>query len=194
MWSLVLTKGDHIGYLCSILKRNAPIYKTMNLSRYLTEDLVKLEMTTEAEPQPENGSVEKWRLRTKEAVLSELVELLDAGSRVGNRSKLLLDFVNREKKATTGIGLGVAIPHIRSMQAKEFMLAFARSREGYEFESLDGQPVHLFFVMAAPPYDDNMYLRAFKSLAEMLQHAEFREELMTVKSPGEVIRALRSRE
>lgn len=166
----------------------------MNLSRYLTEDLVKLEMTTEAEPQPENGSVEKWRLRTKEAVLSELVELLDAGSRVGNRSKLLLDFVNREKKATTGIGLGVAIPHIRSMQAKEFMLAFARSREGYEFESLDGRPVHLFFVMAAPPYDDNMYLRAFKSLAEMLQHAEFREELMTVKSPGEVIRALRSRE
>ncbi len=166
----------------------------MNLSRYLTEDLVKLEMTTEVEPQPENGSVEKWRLRTKEAVLSELVELLDAGSRVGNRSKLLLDFVNREKKATTGIGLGVAIPHIRSMQAKEFMLAFARSREGYEFESLDGRPVHLFFVMAAPPYDDNMYLRAFKSLAEMLQHVEFREELMTVKSPGEVIRALRSRE
>lgn len=166
----------------------------MNLSRYLTEDLVKLEMTTEVEPQPENGSVEKWRLRTKEAILSELVDLLDAGSRVGNRSKLLLDFVNREKKATTGIGLGVAIPHIRSMQAKEFMLAFARSHAGYEFESLDGQPVHLFFVMAAPPYDDNMYLRAFKSLAEMLQHEEFRRELMTVNSPGEVIRALRSRE
>ena len=90
----------------------------MKLSRYLTEDLVKLEMTTEVEPQPENGSVEKWRLRTKEAILSELVDLLDAGSRVGNRSKLLLDFVNREKKATTGIGLGVGIPHIRSMQAK----------------------------------------------------------------------------
>lgn len=171
-----------------------PIVMRMNLSRYLTEDLVKLEMTTEAEPKPENGSVEKWQLRTKEAVLSELVALLDAGSRVGNRSKLLLDFVNREKKATTGIGLGVAIPHIRSMQAKEFMLAFARSREGYEFESLDGQPVHLFFVMAAPPYDDNMYLRAFKSLAELLQQDEFREELLTVTSPGEVIRALRSRE
>ena len=74
------------------------------------------------------------------------------------------------------------------------MLAFARSDVGYEFESLDCQPVHLFFVMAAPPYDDNMYLRAFKSLAEMLQHEAFRHELMTVSSPGEVIRALRSRE
>lgn len=166
----------------------------MNLSRYLTESLVKLEMTTEVEPRPENGSAGKWQLRVKEAVLTELVELLDFGSRVGNRNKLLIDFVNREKKATTGIGLGVAIPHIRSMQAKEFMLAFARSKEGYEFESLDGQPVHLFFVMAAPPYDDNMYLRAFKSLAELLQHDSFREELMSVKSPGEVIRALRSME
>ena len=166
----------------------------MNLSRYLTEDLVKLEMTTEVDERPENGSADKWRLRVKEAVLTELVDLLDAGSRVGNRSKLLLDFVNREKKATTGIGFGVAIPHIRSMQAKEFMLAFARSHQGYEFDALDGQPTHLFFVMASPPYDDNMYLRAFKSLAEMLQRESFREELMMITSPGEVIRALRSME
>ena len=166
----------------------------MNLSRYLTEDLVKLEMTTAVDERPENGSADKWKLRVKEAVLDELVALLDSGSRVGNRSKLLLDFVNREKKATTGIGYGVAIPHIRSMQAKEFMLAFARSEQGYEFDSLDGQPAHIFFVMAAPPYDDNMYLRAFKSLATMLQHESFREELMTIKSPGEVIRALRAME
>lgn len=173
----------------------APILKGyMNLSRYMTEATVKLEMTTEVEPRPENGSVEKWRLRVKEAVLEELVEMLDAGTRVGNRSKLLIDFVNREKKATTGIGMGVAIPHIRSMQAKEFMLGFARSSQGYEFEALDGQPVHMFFIMAAPPYDDSLYLKAFKSLAEMLQYESFREELMSVQSPGEVIRALRAME
>ncbi len=166
----------------------------MNLSRYLTEDLVKLEMTTELEPIPENGSVEKWRLRSKELILSELVDLLDHGARIGNRTKLLLDFVNREKKATTGIGHGVAIPHIRSLQAKEFMLAFARSSHGYDFDSLDHEPTYLFFVMASPPYDDNMYLRAFKALAEMLQYESFREELKTIKSPGEVIRALKSME
>lgn len=160
----------------------------------MTETAVKLEMTTEVEVQPENGSVDKWRLRVKEAVLEELVELLDAGSRIGNRTKLVLDFVNREKKATTGIGMGVAIPHIRSMQAKEFMLGFARSTQGYEFEALDGQPVHMFFVMAAPPYDDSLYLKAFKSLAEMLQYKSFRDELMSVQSPGEVIRALRAME
>ena len=166
----------------------------MNLSRYLTEELVKLEMETEIEEEVEGASREKWLIRSKEQVLSELVALLDHGARIGNRSKLLLDFVNREKKATTGIGKGVAIPHIRSLQAKEFMLAFARSSSGYEFDSLDAKPVHMFFVMASPPYDDSMYLRAFKSLASMLQYDSFREELMSVQSPGEVIRALRQME
>lgn len=166
----------------------------MNLSRYLTEELVKLEMNTVLEPPPENGSFEKYRIHAKELILSELVDLLDQNARIGNRTKLLLDFVNREKKATTGIGFGVAIPHIRSMQAKEFMLAFARSHEGYEFDSLDKEKVHMFFVMASPPYDDNMYLKAFKQLATMLQYDSFREELMSVSSPGEVIRALRQME
>ena len=107
---------------------------------------------------------------------------------------MILDFVNREKKATTGIGKGIAIPHIRSLQAKDFMLAFARSSRGYAFDALDAKPVHMFFVMASPPYDDSMYLRAFKSLASMLQYDSFREELMSVQSPGEVIRALRQME
>jgi mannitol/fructose-specific phosphotransferase system IIA component (Ntr-type) len=166
----------------------------MNLSRFLTEDLVKLEMTTVVEPYIEGSSHDKWLQRTKEQVLFELVGVLDQGSRIGNRNKLLLDFVNREKKATTGIGMGIAIPHIRSLQAKEFMLGFARSTSGYEFDSLDAQPVHLFFVMASPPYDDNMYLRAFRTLATMLQFENFRQELMELNSPGEVIRALRQME
>ncbi len=160
----------------------------------MTEDLVKLEMSTQVEPRPENGSLDKWKARVKEAVLTELVEMLDKGARVGNPSKLLLDFVNREKKASTGIGYGVAIPHIRSMQAKEFMLGFGRSMQGYEFDALDDCPVYLFFIMAAPPYDDSLYLKAFKSLAEMLQYESFREELMSVQSPGEIIRTLRAME
>lgn len=166
----------------------------MNLSRYLTEGLVKLEMTTVVDEYIEGSSRDKWILRVKEQVLTELVALLDEGARIGNRSKLLLDFVNREKKATTGIGKGVAIPHIRSLQAKEFMLGFARSSHGYEFDAMDAQPVHLFFVMASPPYDDSQYLKAFKSLATMLQHDSFREDLVSLSSPGEVIRCLRQME
>lgn len=174
---------------CDADKRN-----TMNLSRYLTEERVKLEMTTVIDPPGEETNLDRWRQESKETVLAELVELIQVGTRVGNPTKLLIDFVNRERKATTGIGLGVAIPHIRSMQAKEFIMAFARSADGYEFDSLDQKPAHLFFVMAAPPYEDQLYLRAFKSLSEMLQFPEFRKELMHLSSPGEVIRALRAHE
>lgn len=166
----------------------------MNLSRFLTEDLIKLEMTTVIEPLEEGASIDKWRLNAKEKILIELIDLLETGSRVGNKNKLFLDFFNREKKATTAIGHGVAVPHIRSLQAKEFMMAFARSTQGYDFEAIDGEPVHLFFIMAAPPYDDNLYLRVFRSLAEMLHYDTFRDELMSASSPGEVIRMIRAME
>lgn len=166
----------------------------MNLSRYFTEGLIKLEMTTVIEPLGEEESAERWRQRSKELILEELVALLEVGNRIGNRNKLLLDFINREKRATTGIGHGVAVPHVRSMQAKDFMIAFARSIEGYDFDALDNNPTHMFFIMAAPPYDDNLYLKVFKSLAQMLQYASFREDLMSLQSPGELIRALRAME
>jgi mannitol/fructose-specific phosphotransferase system IIA component (Ntr-type) len=160
----------------------------------MDEGRIKLEMETVIEPLEEGLSEAKWQLAAKEQVLDELVSLLEVNSRVGNRTKLLLDFVNREKKATTGIGDGVAIPHIRSMQAKELTMAFARSTAGYYFDSLDGNPAHLFFVMAAPPYDDNLYLKVFKSLAEMLRNESFRRELMEIENPGEVIRLIRAAE
>ena len=160
----------------------------------MTEDLVKLEMETVIEPMGETGSLEKWRRDAKAQILDELVALLERGARIGNRTKLLNDFINREKKATTAIGKGVAVPHIRSLQAKDFMLGFSRSSVGYDFESFDNEPTHMFFVMAAPPYDDNLYLKVFKSLAEMLQYDSFRDELMSAYSPGEIIRAVRAME
>ena len=166
----------------------------MNISRYMNERLIKLEMDTEIDPPEEGLSIERWRQQSKALILLELVDLLDENARVGNRNKLLLDFVNREKKASTAIGNGIAVPHIRSKHASEFIIAFARSTKGYDFESLDGKPTHLFFIMAAPPYDDSLYLKVFKTLAEMLHYDSFREELMSVTSPGELIRAIRSME
>ena len=166
----------------------------MNISRYISEQSIKLELSTNIEPLEEGASLDKWRAAGKEMILDELVTLLERGNRVGNRTKLLLDFVNREKKATTGIGHGVAIPHIRSKHATEFMIGFARSSAGYFFDAMDNEPVHMFFIMAAPPYDDSLYLKVFKALAEMLQYDTFREELMSVWTPGEVIRAIRSME
>ncbi len=166
----------------------------MRLSRFLTEDRIKLEMETIVEPFDEGVSIDKWRQEGKRLIINELVGLLEHSARIGNRTKLVNDFANREKKASTGIGSGVALPHIRSLQAKELTIGFARSSVGYDFDSLDNQPTHLFFVMAAPPYDDSMYLRVFKSLAEMLQYEDHRQELLQATSAGEIIRAIKGME
>lgn len=154
--------------------------------------MIDLDFQVDLEEPPEEGATDRFRQRNKELILAKLVKLIGNSGRTGNDTKLLNDFINRERKATTGIGHGIAIPHIRSMQAKEFIIGFARSPEGLDFDSLDGQPTYMFFVMAAPPYDDNLYLRVFKSLAENLQYESFREELMQAEQPYDIIRAFRN--
>ncbi|HEX9916101.1 MAG TPA: PTS sugar transporter subunit IIA [candidate division Zixibacteria bacterium] len=167
----------------------------MQISKLLKPELIKLEMKTKVEfPADSSVHPQKRMMFIKNEILKELVDLLDKSGRVVNKKKLLLDFFNREKKATTGIGQGIAIPHIRSMQAREFILGFARSKSGYEFDSLDKKPVHLFFVMAAPPYEDKLYLKIFKALAGMLQYDYFIQKLLKVSTEYEVIRAIEEME
>jgi len=167
----------------------------MDISRYLKPELIKLEMETKTPIDPDSSlHPDKILWMRKEAILKELVDLLDKSGKVGNKRKLLIDLVNREKKATTGIGQGIAFPHVRTMQAKEFIMGLARSKKGYDFDALDKEPVHLFFVMAAPPYDDALYLKVFKSLAEILRFDYFREELLNADSEHEIIRAIKRME
>lgn len=157
-------------------------------------ELIKLNLTTVAPEMAENGSRKKWIAGFKGLILSELVDVLDPAEKIGNRTKLLLDFTNREKKASTGIGSGFAIPHIRSMQAKKFMIGFGISREGYEFDAIDDQPVNFFFIMAAPPYDDSLYLKVFKAISDMVVFDGFAEQLMEAQEPYDIIKIIRSLE
>lgn len=165
-----------------------------NISRHMDPALIKLEMTTTLPEMPENGSRKKWIYTAKEALLEELVDVLDPTGKIGNRKKLVIDFSNRERKASTGIGRGFAIPHIRSMQAKDFIIGFGRSSEGYEYDAIDGKPVHFFIIMAAPPYDDNLYLRVFKAISEMVSFDGFGRQLMEAEEPYDIIKIIRSLE
>ena len=163
----------------------------MNIARLLDPSLIKLSMDTHIEPPPNGDAKTPRQLRNdKELILSELVTILEASGKVGNRTKLLTDFVNRERKASTATGHGIAFPHIRTYQAKELVIGIARSGAGYDFDAPDGDPVHLFFVMAAPSYgDDSLYLKVFKALAEVLRFDYFRERIRHAASAHEIIRA-----
>jgi mannitol/fructose-specific phosphotransferase system IIA component (Ntr-type) len=164
----------------------------MNLARLLKPELIKLEMetTTSVEDNPDLPRERQvWKI--KEAILSELSELLASGGRIGKRNKLYLDLLAREKKASTGLVRGIAIPHVRTVEAREMVFAFARSSEGLEFDCLDGEPAHLFFTIVAPPYDDSIYLKIYRQMATAFQATDVRDEFLEAKSPGEVIRAMK---
>jgi mannitol/fructose-specific phosphotransferase system IIA component (Ntr-type) len=130
----------------------------------------------------------KKKLEHKRLLLAECAEVLDISGRVSNKNKLLTDMFNREKKATTAIGRGIVIPHIRTMQAKELIIGVLRSTPGYDFESLDGILSHIFIPMAAPPYEDTLYLRVFKSLAQIFSADGFYDRIMSAQQPYDIIR------
>jgi mannitol/fructose-specific phosphotransferase system IIA component (Ntr-type) len=164
----------------------------MNLARLLRPELIKLELETRNLPESDPPLPrDRYTWNVKEAVLLELAELVAAGGRVGSLNKLYSDILNREKKASTGLVRGVAIPHVRTIHAKEMIFAFARSTPGIEFDCLDGEPAHLFFVIVAPPYDDAAYLRIYKQMATAFHGTEVREEFMQAHDVGEVIRAMK---
>jgi mannitol/fructose-specific phosphotransferase system IIA component (Ntr-type) len=165
---------------------------SMNLARLLRPELIKLEMET-TNPLEEDSDLPPdrrvWKI--KETVLSELTDLVASGGRIGKRNKLYLDLLNREKKASTGLVRGIAIPHVRTNEARELLFAFARSTHGIEFDCLDGEPAHLFFVIVAPPYDDTLYLKIYKQMASAFQTTDVLDEFLGAKSAGEVIRAMK---
>ena len=164
----------------------------MNLARLLKPELIKLELETEVPPEPEPPfSREAYVWSIKESVIEELAELLARSGRVGNRNRLFRDLLNRERKATTGIGRGFAIPHVRTKEAREFLFALGRSTEGIPFDALDGQPVHIFLAMVAPPYDDQLYLNIYKRVAQAIETTTVMEELMAARNEGEIIRAMK---
>lgn len=165
----------------------------MRLSKYLTPELVELNLDSLVSLDfPEEMSPQRVVRETKERVVAALVGLLDRSGKVRNSHRLLRDLHNREKKATTGIGGGVALPHVRTIQVKEFVIAFARSDRGLEFDALDGKPIDLFFPMAAPPYEDTFYLRVYKSLADLLRFESTVRELREASDPHEILRIIRS--
>jgi len=167
----------------------------LNFRRYLVPDAIRLEMQTKKLPDgevPDNfdllgrDNIE----RIREGVISEITELLQATGEVGNPNRLFRDLYNREKRAVTAVGQGIAFPHVRTMQVKSFVMSFGRSTEGLPFEAPDGEPVHLFFAMAAPPYDDKTYLRVYRSLATLLLEPEYYKQFLTAQDPSEILRTL----
>ena len=135
------------------------------------------------------------KAKTKPEVLEELVDMLVATGKIKDRRKTIQAVIAREKICTTGFENGVAIPHPREGDPeaiRELAAAFGRSMKGIEFDALDGQPVHIFFLLVAPSTSE--HLRALARLARFLRDEDFRDALKEASTNRQVLKAVMDQE
>ncbi len=114
----------------------------------------------------------------KNRTLAELTDALVACSADLDRDQVIQVLLEREKLGSTGIGDGVAIPHGKLGGMPELMLAFGRSQSGVDFESMDGQPAHLFFLLVAPEESVGVHLKTLARISKLLKDNAVRQKLL----------------
>jgi fructose-specific phosphotransferase system IIA component len=125
---------------------------------------------------------------TKDAVIRELVQSLRTAGKVpdGEVDGILKAIMKREELGSTGIGRGVAVPHTKHPSVDKLVGTVAVSRQGIEFESLDGEEVKLLFLLVSPPARPGDHLRALENISKHLRDDEFCKALKNAKTPAEI--------
>ena len=130
----------------------------------------------------------------KEAVIDELVEKLNGANRLNSKTEFKEAILKREAQSTTGIGEGIAIPHAKTKAVKQPSICFGRSVSGINYESLDGQPAHLFFMIAASEGANNTHLETLSRLSTLLMDEGFRKQLLEAKDESELLQLFDEKE
>ena len=120
-------------------------------------------------------------------VIEELVELLVETNDVSDADAIYDAVMKREGEGSTGLEKGVAIPHAKSDAVKRLSIVIGISRDGIEFDSQDGKPAHLFFLMVAPTSESGPHVQAIAKIVKMIKLDKFRERLIKAKKPEDVV-------
>ena len=132
------------------------------------------------------------KAKTKNETLEELTNAAIAGSEIKDRETVLEMLRNREALGSTALDKGIAFPHGRTLAVKELTILVARSMKGVNFDSEDGKPTHLFFLLLAPPQDvGNYYLQALGKIAELVRVDSVCDAMMKVKNFDELTHLLK---
>ena len=111
---------------------------------------------------------------TKQAVLKELIDKIATEPEITSKDDFTAAIIDREKIMTTGIGEGVAVPHVKTNSVKDFVIAIGINRKGVDFDAIDGRPVYLVIMIGANPNKHNAYLKILAMACSLLQNPEFR--------------------
>lgn len=136
------------------------------------------------------GSILDLVATGKDDLLAELAGALAAADPALERDALLTVLREREALQSTGIGEGVAIPHGKIAGLTRLVATFARSTAGVDFESIDGQPTQLFFLLVVPEQSGGQHLKALARISRFFRDASFREKLLAAQGLDEIFRAI----
>ena len=150
----------------------------MRLSDLLNEDTITISLS----------------YKDKQVVIEELLDLAIKTGKINDRSVALKAIMERETLMSTGLERGVAIPHAKSKAAEDLTMALGISKEGIDFQSADGKPSHLFFLLLAPEAAAGPNIKVLAQIARLTSNPSFCESLKKASSSQEVMEIIKNAE
>lgn len=126
--------------------------------------------------------------RRKFDAIRELAGILGKDDAIGDFKRFLANLIRREKQGSTGIGKGVAVPHVHEDSISRQVLAVGISRQGIEFNAIDGEPVHIIALLATPKRHHKQHMGLLAALSRMLQQGEVRSSLIEAPDAEKVLK------
>ncbi|MGP3778746.1 PTS sugar transporter subunit IIA [Halanaerobium saccharolyticum] len=146
----------------------------MEVNEFINQNLIKMNLTSE----------------DKDSVIKEMIEIMAENEIITDKEEVIKKAMEREEKGTTGVGKGVAIPHVKSSAVKRPAVAFGRSEKGIDYGSMDEKPSYLFFLITVPEESHDEHLKLLAKLSRNLIHDDFRNSLLEAKDEEEVMSVL----
>jgi len=136
------------------------------------------------------GQIRDISSHSKDDAIAELCGMISDIPAVTDSERLLTAIMEREKIMSTGIGSGIALPHAKTSAVHDFVIAVGRCREGIDFESLDGLPVNIIVLLAAPDRKRTEFLKLIAAIGAVFNKQDFREQFLDADSPEEMFTLL----
>ena len=147
----------------------------MSFIDLITEDVIKVPLQSASKP----------------AVLRELVQILKDAGKIDDFDAALGAIVEREDKQSTGLEKGIAVPHGKTASVKSLVVAIGISKDGMDFNAIDGNPTKLFFLLIAPPDKPGPHVEALAEIAKLSRSPAFCNALVNAKNAKEVVELLK---
>ncbi len=127
----------------------------------------------------------------KNAVLEELVHLLCDSHKLKDREKILEAILRREARQSTGVGMGLAVPHAKTPVVDRLYICAALSPRGIEFDSVDGEKTHIFFLLVSPINVSGPHIKALAGISRLIKNEEFRTSIIGCRTVKEFIKTVK---